>query len=560
MKRLYKFSLLILVAFTVFSCKPARQLNTDYENPAKPGKYPRFGKEDYLHGTYGEFRKNNDVFFYELNIDVDIENKSLSGWVDMHFKALEDLQTIQIDLVKKLKITSIEQNGQSLKFDRDHRAVFVHLAASLSKGQTTVIRTYYEGVPDPAKRPPWKGGLDWSKTKSGDPWVGVACEGIGPSVWWPVKDHLLDEPDSVLMHITLPEGLFCVGNGRLQKREIDNGKETFTWKTSYNINTYNVTFYAAKYEHFQLPYPEGDTTYYLDFYVLPENLDTAKTHFKQSIEIIRYFEKIYGEYPWWRDGFKLVESPYAGMEHQTAIAYGNRYKNESEYNYDHIILHEAVHEWWGNSVSAYDYAEIWLHEGFATYSEALFLESVYGKKKYFDHLRFYSYRINNKYPLIGPYDVNFWVKEDGDVYFKGALMLHTLRNVLNDDTLFFNIIKTFYDTNKYNTATTAGFIKLVKEKTGKDYGWFFDVYLYDRKCPRLDFSYMADLSGSGNTLKYQWANVPDSFKVPIEITINGKKQLIQPSNKVQSLKIGKNSKVRLNTGLSYITYVENRNL
>jgi len=515
----------------------------------KPSAYQKFTKADRLIGEYGKFRKNNDVHFYEISIDVDHHEQTLNGWVEMHFTALEDMQTIQIDLVKELMVISIEQNGNPLSYTRKHGAVFVKLEKPLAKGESASIRTYYGGKAMPAKRPPWEGGMVWEKTKNGEPWIGVACEGIGSSVWWPSKDQLLDEPDSVLMHITVDEGLFVVSNGRLQNRELKNGKETFTWKSTYTINNYNVTFYAGPYEHFQLPYPKEDTIYYLDFYVLPENLEKAKEHFVQTIEIIRYFEESIGEYPWWRDGFKLVESPYAGMEHQTAIAYGNGYENEDNYDYDHIILHEAIHEWWGNCVSAGDYAEIWLHEGITTYSEALFLEHVYGKEMYYEHLKKYSYYIRDKYPVIGPYNLNFWHKEDSDVYMKGALMLHTLREIIDNDSLFFDILKTFYQQNKYGIATTNGFIILVNEKTGKDYTWFFKAYLYQSETPRLLASVSQMPGGQNAMLNYKWANVDSDFNLPVTIFISGKEYTLYPSTKVQTMQIKQNDRIRFNPWL-----------
>jgi len=266
----------------------------------------------------------------------------------------------------------------------------VDLVGRIRKNEMARITVFYEGQPQKAARPPWDGGFVWKKDKDGNPWIGVACELDGASLWWPVKDHLSDEPDSLQINVTIPEGFFCVSNGKLQQRIKENGRETFVWKTLYPINTYNATIYIGNFKHFTLPYKKQDSILNLDFYVLTYNLDKAKSHFQQASEIIRFYEMRFGDYPWWNEGYKLVESPYKGMENQTAIAYGNDYKNWIGKNFDYIILHETAHEWWGNSVSASDYAEIWLHEGFATYSEALYVEHTEGYNAYLKYLNFYS--------------------------------------------------------------------------------------------------------------------------------------------------------------------------
>jgi len=534
-------------------------INVKHKTPKKAFKYPTFTHADTLRGKLSNYRTCYDVNFYNIDIEVNPDDKFIKGFADFHFINKTDFDTIQIDLYENMKINGIICDSDSLRYERIYNAVFVYFNQSQKKDQQTIMTVYYEGNPHPAKRPPWDGGFVWKKDKSKNPWIGVACELDGASLWWPVKDHLYDEPDSLSMSVTIPEGLFCVSNGKLINRTKKDNKETFTWKTSYPINTYNATLYIGNYKHFKIPYSNNESKFDLDFYVLPENLDSAKTHFKQTVDMIKLFEKRFGEYPWQKDGFKLVESPYAGMEHQSAIAYGNGYKNDKYHKFDYIILHETAHEWWGNSVSAKDYAEIWLHEGFATYSEALYVEHTKGYDKYLNYLRFYSWLIKNKRPMVGPFDVNYWDYKDGDVYMKGALVLHTLRNAIANDTLFFDIIHTFYNDYKYSIATSNDFINLVNEKTNSEYNWLFNQYLYDRTCPQLEWNYFYDPTKMKNFVKYRWTNINSDFPLPIKIEIEGGEEaLIHPSKNIQSYEV--NTGVWLNTNASYIRLKRNKKL
>jgi len=551
MKKQYLLVTVILILFLT-SCSLIG-LNRKLKTPKRPGKYPVFTEADTLRGKLTKYRKNFDVTFYEINVDLNIEDRYIKGHVDIYFNPLTDLDTIQIDLYKNLKINKIVNGTDSLTFTRKFNAVFVSFKNKIKVGEKTKITVYYEGKPIKAPKPPWDGGFVWKKDKNKNPWIGVSCELDGASLWWPLKDHLSDEPDSLKMNITIPEGLFCVSNGQFIKKEKTGNKETFSWKTTYPINTYDATIYIGKYEHFTIPYPKSDTTYNLDFYVLPYNLDKAKTHFKQTVDILKFYESKFGEYPWPRDGYKLVESPYEGMENQTAIAYGNNYKNEIGYDFDYIILHESAHEWWGNSVTAGDYADIWLHEGFATYSEALYVEYTKGYEAYLDYLSFYAMLIKNKRPVVGPYDVNYWDYNDGDVYFKGALMLHTLRNQINNDTLFFDIIKTFYSRYKYSIATTKEFIALVNEKTKKDYQWFFDQYLYSRACPQLEWAYNYKGDSNQNVFSYKWNNSNNNFRLAVKVKTGDGVITLYPSNDLQTINLISGDPVYANVNESYIS-------
>ncbi len=276
-----------------------------------------------------------------------------------------------------MTIDSILYEKRKLSYYRKFNAVFVLTGKSVSDNQNVKLSIYYHGKPVIAANPPWEGGFIWSKDKNNQPWVAVSCEVDGASLWWPVKDHLSDKPDSMKLSFTIPSGLNCVSNGKMIDSIASGAKTTYRWKVTYPINSYSATFYFGKYAHFSIPFKGIDTTFNLDFYVLPYNLDIARKHFEQIVNMLHFYESVYGPYPWPRDGYKLVESPYEGMENQTAIAYGNGYKNLVNL-FDQIILHESAHEWWGNSVTVPDFAEVWIHEGFATYSEALYVEHEYG--------------------------------------------------------------------------------------------------------------------------------------------------------------------------------------
>ncbi|MDQ3073121.1 MAG: M1 family metallopeptidase, partial [Bacteroidota bacterium] len=469
-------------------------INFNAESPKKPKKYPKFTVRDSLRGKISPERSVYDVHYYDLNLDIDVKKKFLHGYVDFYFTAMSEFSRLQIDLFENMDINGIQYNGSEVPYERKYDAVFLNFNEKVRKGDRGMFRVHYSGKPMVAKKPPWEGGFVWEKDRKGNPWIGVACEGDGASLWWPVKDHLYDEPDSVLMNVTVPRELKVVSNGRLRTVDEKDGRATYRWFTSNPINSYNVTLYAGDFRKITMKYPKEDVTHELEFWVLPENLDKAKTHFKQTIDIIAFFESAFGEYPWWEDGFKMVESPYAGMEHQTAIAYGSGYSNGgySGHDFDYIILHETAHEWWGNSVSARDMADLWIHEGFATYAEALYVEHTEGKKAYEQYVYIHSMFIKNHHPMVGPRDVNYFNYKDSDPYMKGSLMLHSLRFTMDNDTLFKDIIKTFAIENRKKVVESQDFIDLVNRKTGEDYTWFFNQFLHNYKSPRLEYTYDYD--------------------------------------------------------------------
>ncbi len=522
-----KILLVIPVIFLLSSCAPFRYHEFG-ETPRKPGRYPHFTQKDYLKGRLDKDRSGYHVTFYDLNLNLDPVKKKLSGEVTIHFRVIEKLRTLRFDLYKNFYIFSLKISGKEVPFKRSDRAVFATFPDSLDIGKDYSIVVVYVGSPVKAKNPPWKGGLVWKKDKDGNPWDGVTCETEGASIWFPCKDHLSDEPDSVRLSMTVPEGLQVVSNGIMENHISKPGKETFIWSTHYPINIYDITFFAGKFAHFSDTLKTGQGILKLDYYVMPKNLEKAKEHFRQVKDVINIYSREFGPYPWIKEGFKLVEGPYEGMENQTAIAYGSGYTNLHWLGGDYIIVHETAHEWWGNAVSVSDFSDIWLQEGFATYSEMIFAE----KKLGYDSSLFYARlliagSIKNKLPVVGPANVDYWDYKDGDVYGKGALILNTIRNIVNDSTLFFNILQTYYREHAAGShVTTSDFKEVLERKTGKDWNKFFETYLYSREVPVLHWYfgfYETDQEPGSSIIKNipfvvaKWTNVPDGFSMPVTL-------------------------------------------
>lgn len=545
------FLLLLLIA----SCSIIG-INLKRKAPGRAGKYPAFTEKDSLIGYLNQNRACYDVYYYNLNISFSPEHKTIKGYVDIHFSILKNTSVIQVDLNKNMTIDEVQSGSEKLNYKRRYDAVVITFNKSLNVNDKSNIRIYYHGKPVRAKRPPWEGGVVWKKDKRKNPWAGVACEQIGARLWWPLKDHISDEPDSVLLNFTIPTGLYCVSNGRLISRvRPDNKTETFTWKITYPVNSYNITFYIGDYVNFTIPY-DSIPMHDLDFYVLRNNLDKAKNHFKQAKDILQFYETIYGPYAFFNDGYKLVESPYEGMEHQSAIAYGNGYKNNT-FGYDYIILHETAHEWWGNAVSVKDYSDIWLHEGFATYSEALFLEKQQGYERYINYINFYAILVANKKPMVGPRDVNYWDYHDSDPYMKGALTLHSLRSTIGNDKVFFDILRSFYTRFTYKTVSSGDFINVVNEHTKSNYDWFFKQFLYNRKPAKLTYRIIKNKEGDDGRLIYKWTDTDSDFIMPVDVNdINGSIIRLYPTAKEKTYVIKNLKAFSINNQAFYFTKVK----
>lgn len=452
----------------------------------------KFTEADTLRGMLRPERTCYDVTFYDLQIKVDIDNKYISGFNQIHFKALDDFSTLQIDLFRNMKINRITFDGENLNFLRRHNAVFIDFPKQ-KKGVTNSFTVHYEGSPLAARNPPWDGGFVWRQDLKGEPWVAVSCEGIGASLWFPNKDHLYDEPDSVRIGVAVPNGLSCVSNGNLESTKKEGNYTRFNWFVSYPINNYNITVNIAKYTHFSDVYRSQDgEDLALDYYVLPENLKKAKKHFEQVKPMLAAYEKYFGKYPFWDDGYALVETPYLGMEHQSAIAYGNQYMRgylgrmiPDGIDFDYIIIHETGHEYWGNSISCADHAEMWIHESFCTYAEALYVEYVYNFKEAVRYLGMQKLFVENRKPILGPKHVNFDKWGHSDHYYKGSWVLHTLRNMINDDEKWFGLIKSFYQKYKISVIETEDFVEYASDYIQQDLNKFFEQYLKHPTIPTV---------------------------------------------------------------------------
>ena len=507
-------------------------------------KAPVFTRADSLRGMLSPERTCYDLTYYHLDVKVNPPDQSVRGSNSIYFKVVTSFNKMQIDLFKNMEIEKIVlDDGPIVPFTREFNAVFVNLRKPLEKGSLHHIKVFYGGIPTVAKNPPWDGGLTWTKDSSGNPWVVVTCQGTGASLWWPNKDHQADEPDSMLMSITVPKGLTDISNGRLRSTtELSGGWTRYDWFISYPINNYCVTINVGKYAHFSDTYGKDKLT--LDYYVLPQDLERARKTFGQVRTMMEAFEKYFGPYPFYRDGYKLVECPHTGMEHQSAVAYGNRYlggyrgraPSEVGLKFDFIIIHESAHEWWGNSVTSKDVADMWIHESFGAYAEALYVEHVWGYQEALRYINGKKPNVRNTEPIIGIYNVQH--EGSGDMYDKGQLVLNTLRSVINNDSLWFSILKGLQERFRYQTITAEDVFSFVNQKTGKDYNYFFNQYLKSTKIPQLDVR--LTFRGDSTFAMYRWNADVQDFRMPVRVTTpRNKYEFIYPTTTWQRMNIGK---------------------
>ncbi len=481
-----------------------------------------FLRADSLRGALRTERTCYDVTYYDLKLQFDLPNRKIQGSNVIHAVKTEESARLQIDLFEELTIHKIlDFLGNSLNFVREGSAVFVEFPKDIKIGERFWLEVFYSGSPRIAEMPPWDGGFVWSKDTYGIDWVGVACEGIGASLWWPNKDHLSDEPDSMRMAFTVPSNLKAISNGQQVAVLPGNNYTTYVWKVTYPINNYNVTFYIGDYVNWSDTYEGKEVPFTLNYYVLKGNLEKSKNHFQQVKPMLECYEKFLGPYPFPRDGFALVEAPYLGMEHQSAIAYGNKYKPGYDgmdfsmlgLTFDYIIIHEAGHEYWGNSVSMKDIADMWIHEGFCTYSEVIYVECMYGADIALKYANSWKYRVMNDKPVIGPYHVNY--KGSTDMYYKGALMLHTLRWLVNDDELWWNCLRTIQKDFRFKTTDTQELVAYINNKLKNDYTWLFDQYLKKANPPVLDIRFKK--KGQGTLVACKWDMAVPDFQLPVSL-------------------------------------------
>jgi aminopeptidase N len=477
-----------------------------------------FTHADTLRGSNGPGRAWWDASFYDLHVTVSPSDSSIRGFNAITYRVLKPATEMQIDLQVPLEVDSIVQDRQRLQFRRDGNAFFVTLVAPQTTGTHKTVTVHYHGKPRAANRPPWDGGFIWQHDSLGNRWIATANEGLGASVWWPTKDLLADEPDSQRVAITVPEELIDVSNGRLRGTTHNaDGTTTYEWFVSEPINTYDVEVNAGEYAHIADEYQGERGRLTLDFWPLAYHIDTARVQFQQAKPMLKCFEHWFGPYPWYRDGYKLIEAPHLGMEHQSGVAYGNHFKNGYSgrdlsgtgwgMKWDFIIVHESAHEWWGNNITTKDPADMWIHESFANYSEGLYAECQDGKQAGADYIIGSRRNIKNDGPIIGTYGVNS--EGSGDVYYKGGSMLHTIRQLINDDEKWRGILRGLNATFWHQTVTGAQVQAYISSHAGIDLTKVFQQYLTTPNIPVLEYKV------DGSTLSYRWANVVSGFAMPV---------------------------------------------
>jgi len=539
---------LVFIVFFFYSSMVFAQLLQDERS---------YTRADTLRGALRPERTNFDVLKYTLDIKISPKEKFIAGSNTITFRTIENMAVMQLDLFSNMKVDSIVYQGRHLKYKREFNAVFISFKNALKPKKIDSIQFYYSGNPIVAKNPPWDGGFVFSKDKNGKDFIGVAVQGTGASLWFPNKDHQSDKPEEAEIHLEVPNGLVGVSNGRLMGlKELSNGFTKWSWKVSQPINNYNITLNIGDYVRFSDTFQDLD----LDFYVLSYHLDKAKKQFTEVQPMMRCFYEHFGAYPFEEDSYKLVEAPFLGMEHQSAIAYGNNYQLGYDgtdvslsgigLKFDFIIIHETAHEWFGNSISADDIADMWIHEAFTSYAEAVYIECRWGKEdalKYLKGLR--STMISNKEPIIGDYGVN---KEGSvDMYYKGANLLNTVRSIINDDEKWWSLLKSFSETFKHKITNTEEVIAFFENGTDVSLTPVFEEYLYYAALPTLQMK-----KEKGN-IYYRWASSVTDFEMPIDLIVKEKTQRIYPNQNWQKLKkVRSLKKVKVDVDRFYV-HMEN---
>lgn len=489
---------------------------------------------DILRGAYGPYRANNDLLYYHLDVRVDPDTQQITGKNTIRFKMLTDGTRIQLDLSDALKIEKITYGNLPLKYERDTGAVFVDFPQTLHSGRNYSIEFHYSGHPLTVGR---FGGMVFAKDPAGHAWIYTSCEDDGASIWWPNKDQWRDEVENMDISVEIPNDLVDVSNGRFEgKTNLGDGYTRWDWSVHYPINSYDVVLNIGNYVHFGGKY--GDLT--MDYYVLPADLEKAKKQFAQVPGMLDAYTHYFGPYPFAKDGYKLVEVPYAGMEHQSAVAYGNRFENGYyardwagvgiSLRFDFIIIHESGHEWFGNSITAADRSDMWIHEGWTTYLEGLYVEYHWGKSDAIKYLNGLKPKIENRMPIIGERGVNTTPPEDQ--YFKGALMLNTMRSMVNDDAKWFALIHGFYQRFQYQNIMTGDVIRYFNQQTGMDLTPVFRQYLFHAQIPVLELMFDA----AEHSVWYKWQAEEPDFAMPVEVGDPAHWQLLHPTLQWQTLK------------------------
>ncbi|SFV27753.1 M1 family metallopeptidase [Thermoflavifilum thermophilum] len=499
-----------------------------------------FTHQDTLRGSNTPQRAWWDVVYYDLHVAFLIDQKEIKGYNAITYRVIGNSQDMQIDLMEPLVIDSVMQNQHALSFYKDGNAYFVRLNPSQKLNSLQTITVYYHGAPHQATNPPWQGGVTWTRDSLGNPWVVTSCQGFGASSWWPCKDYLGDEPDSQQIAITVPDTLMDVSNGRLRRVIAHpNHTKTFVWFVDDPINNYDVAVNIGKYAHWQDVYQGLKGRLTLNYWVMPYHLKQSHIQFQQVKSMLKCFEYWFGPYPWYRDGYQLVETPYLGMEHQSCVAYGNHYENGYlgrdlsgtgwGLKWDFIIVHESAHEWFGNNITDEDIADMWIHESFANYAEALYVECRYGKKAGEEYVIGCRKNIRNDRPIIGYYGVNDEGSED--MYYKGGNMLNMIRQIIHHDSLWRQILRGLNHTFWHQTVTSRQIEQYIIQQSHIDLQPVFDQYLRTTKIPVLEYAY------KGGRLYYRWQNTIPDFHMPVDVRIDNHAYRLQVHTQWQEMSI-----------------------
>ena len=520
----------LLLIFVTFSNGLAQQSN--------------FSKQDTLRGSITPERIWWDLLHYNLDFKVSPYSKSIEGSNLIRYEVLSQNQLMQIDLQPPMEIMSVIENNKKINYKRDGNVYYIQLKKNQQIGAINEIIIHFKGAPKISNNPPWDDGFTWGKDNNGTDFIATSCQGGGSSIWWPSKDHMYDEPDQgIELNITAPKNLISVSNGRhIQTKENSYKTNTSTWKVINPINNYGVNINIGDYVHFKEEYKGKKGVLDCDYYVVSYNLEKAKKQFKEVSRTLEAFEHWFGPYPFYEDSYKLVEVPYLGMEHQSSVTYGNGYKNGYKgidlsgtgwgLKFDFIIVHESGHEWFANNITNIDIADMWIHESFTAYSENLFLDYHFGTEASNAYVTGTRKNIQNDKPIIGNYNVNN--SGSSDMYYKGANMLHTLRQIIDNDKKWRSILvglnKDFY----HQTVTTLQIENYIDKYFEIDLKPFFNQYLRTIKIPTLDYKL------ENNNLLYKWSNVVDGFSIPIKVFINSTSQWIRPTSRWKKLLSDKN--------------------
>jgi aminopeptidase N len=541
MRRSLSFAAVISVALTLGVVAPAASQNPT--NPQFPksnalgprtGYTPKTSHADTLRGSFNTpGRVWWDASFYDLHVAISPKDSSIAGYNGITYRVLKPATEMQIDLMEPLEVDSMVQDGRAVRFRRDGNAFFATLTSPQRTGDRKTIRVYYHGRPQIAKNPPWQGGFTWAKDSLGRPWVVTTDQGMGASVWWPNKDTQADEPDSQRVALTLPDPMMDVSNGRLRKTTHNsNGTTTYEWFVVNPINNYAIAVAGGTYAHYTETYDGLKGKLTMDFWPLDYNLENAHRQWPQARSMMECFEHWFGPYPWYEDGYKLLEVPNTGMEHQSAVSYGNWYQNGYRkrdgsgtglgLKWDFIIVHESAHEWFGNNITSKDNADMWVHESFANYAEGIYTECQFGKQAGADYIVGNRRGIRNDRPIIPPYDVND--QGSGDMYPKGGEMLHTIRQIVGDDAKWRGILMGLNKTFWHQTVMGKQIESYISAQAGVNLTKVFDQYLRTTMVPTFEYRI------AGDTLSYRWATVVPGFDMPVRVALNGKDYtLIRPT-------------------------------